>query len=144
MGWRQSVAINANAQNRTQLPADKNSKRCEDNQRGSKISPVGGMRGSKTLIISDFSSCRLSCRPAHVTNQELDGSPQSFGEKPKVFQGKKLPLLLVFWIFSEILLFTLILRSIGLLATLALALATSLLGLSNLRKLFKIQRKTKS
>ena len=93
------------------------------------------------MIFSDFSSCRLSCRPAHVTNQELDGSPQSFGEKPKVFQGKKLPLLLVFWIFSEILLFTLILRSIGLLATLALALATSLLGLSNLRKLFKIQEK---
>ena len=58
-----------------------------------------------------------------------------------MFQGKKLPLLLVFWIFSEILLFTLILRSIGVLATLALALATSLLGLSNLRKMFKIQEK---
>lgn len=58
-----------------------------------------------------------------------------------MFQGKKLPLLLLFWIFSEILLFTLILRSIGLLATVALALGTSLLGLSNLRQLFKTKEK---
>lgn len=58
-----------------------------------------------------------------------------------MFQGKKLPLLLVFWIFSEILLFILVLRSVGLLATLALALATSLLGLNNLKKIFKTKEK---
>lgn len=58
-----------------------------------------------------------------------------------MFQGKKLPVLLLLWILSEILLFTLVLRSIGLLATLALALATSLFGLNNLRKIFKFQEK---
>ena len=62
----------------------------------------------------------------------------------RLMKGKNLALMLIGWISSEILLFYLVLHALGFFLTLALGLLTSLIGLTDLKKLLKFLKINKN
>jgi len=62
----------------------------------------------------------------------------------RLMKGKNLALMLIGWISSEILLFYLVLHALGFFLTLALGLLTSLIGLTDLKKLLNFLKINKN
>jgi UPF0716 protein FxsA len=104
-------------------------------------SPVGDIAHSRISILSATMS-RLTChesRDARIAAERRAAHPRE-GLTRLTDRSKLIGVALGLWLALEILSFAFVLRSLGLLATIALGLGTTALGLSDVKRLLTVWR----